>query len=133
MTHFIMINWFNQIGVWIWNWLRVKLNWKIWSVNINITIINGTMIKSPHKRWNWRDGFGWRCSGLKWDYGGWLIHYIGGSFGSSLWRDLKWFIFIRIGGMNFGPRMMQASALCPIIPQHSQLLFYIVQRAAITG
>ena len=46
---------------------------------------------------------------------------IGGSFGSSPWRELNWFIFLlRLVGRNFGPQMIQASALCPIIPQHSQ-------------
>ena len=45
MVHFIIINWFYWIGVWIWNRFRVRLNWKLWRVNLNITIINGMMIK----------------------------------------------------------------------------------------
>ena len=34
---------------------------------------------------------------------------------------------------HFGPRMIHASALCPILPQHSQILFCLMRRAAITG
>ena len=71
---------------------------------------------------------------LRWTYVGWLIHSLGGSFGLSLWRAFEWFVFLPIfGGSNFGPQMMQESALCPIFPHHSQILFCLVQRAAITG
>ena len=31
------------------------------------------------------------------------------------------------------PRTMQASALCIILPHHSQILFYLMRRAEITG
>ena len=70
---------------------------------------------------------------LKWASGGWLFHYIGGSYGSSPWSLLNWFIFILIiGGRNFGPRTMQASALCPILPQHLQILFCLVRWSTMT-
>ena len=71
---------------------------------------------------------------LKRASGGWLLHYLGGSFGLSPWSELKRLIFLlRFGGRNFGPRMMHASALCPILPQHSQINFCLMQRSAITG
>ena len=60
MVHFITINWFNWSGFCICNKFRVKLNWKLWMVNLNITIINGTMIKSTHDNWNHRAGDGRR-------------------------------------------------------------------------
>ena len=52
-------------GVWIWNWFRVRLNWKILNGNFNITIINGMMIKSPHDILNHRIGFGRRVPGFE--------------------------------------------------------------------
>ena len=76
----------------------------------------------------------WEVLYLKWAAGGWMLHSLGSSFGSSPWRALNWFVFlIRIGGRDFGPRMMQASALRPILPQHLQIVFCLVRRAAITG
>ena len=54
MVHSIIINSFNNSGVYIWNIFRVKFNWKIWRVNLNITIINDMTIKSPHDSWNHR-------------------------------------------------------------------------------
>ena len=65
MAHFITINWFNWIGVLIWNRFRVRLNWKIWRVKININIIKGMMIKYPHDSWNHRSGVGRRGSGFE--------------------------------------------------------------------
>ena len=63
-----------------------------------------------------------------------MFHSIGGSFGYSPCSALNLFIFLlRIGGRNFGPRMMHASSLCPILPQHSQIIFCLVRRAVITG
>ena len=56
MVHLIIVSWFNRSGVWIWNWFRVKLNWKTWSVNLKTTIINGMMINFPHDSWNHRYG-----------------------------------------------------------------------------
>ena len=61
MILFIIINWFNRSGVWIWNWFIVRLNWKIWSGKINTAIINGNMIKSPHDIYNHRVGFVMGC------------------------------------------------------------------------
>ena len=58
MIHFIIINLFYWSGVWILNISRVRFNWKFWRVNLNITIINGMMIKSSHDSWNNRAGFG---------------------------------------------------------------------------
>ena len=54
---------------------------------------------------------------LKWDAGGWMFHSLGGSFGSSPCSALNLFIFLlRLDRRNFGPRMMHASDLCPILP-----------------
>ena len=60
MIHFIIINWFDWSGLWIWNRFRVKLKWKNWRVNLNITIINGMMIKYTNDCWNHRAGVGRR-------------------------------------------------------------------------
>ena len=71
---------------------------------------------------------------LEWASGGCLLHSLGDYFGSSTWTALNWFIFLLIlGGSNFGPWMMHASDLCPILPQHPQILFCLVRRSAITG
>ena len=48
MVHFIIINGFYHSDVWIWNILRVIFKWNILRVNLNITIINGIMIKYLH-------------------------------------------------------------------------------------
>ena len=61
MINLIRINWFNRSSVWIWNWFRVKFNWKIWSVKFNTTIINVITIKPPHDIWNQRAGVGRIC------------------------------------------------------------------------
>ena len=89
MVHFITTNLFNWSGVWIWNRFRVIFKWKQWRVNLNITIINGMMIKYPHYSWNHRDGFGRRRHG----------------FEVSCWRfavPLSWWIswFIAIKGVE---------------------------------
>ena len=61
---------------------------------------------------------------LRWASGGWLFHSLGDCFGSSPCSALNWLIFLLIiVGRNFGPRMMHASALCPIFLQNSQILF----------
>ena len=65
MVHFIIINWFDCSDVCIRNRFRVIFNWKLWRVNLNITIINGAMIKSPHGSWNHRAGFGRRGPGFE--------------------------------------------------------------------
>ena len=63
-----------------------------------------------------------------------MFYSLGGSFGLSPCSALNLFIFLlRLGGRNFGPRMMHASDLCPILPQHSQIRFCLMRRAAITG
>ena len=111
MVHFIIINWFDQSGVGIWNRFRVTLIWKIWRVNLNITIINGMMIKPPMIAETKGLVWGEEILYLKWAGGGWLFHYLGGSVGESPWRALNWLIFILIlGGINLGLWMMQASA-----------------------
>ena len=60
MVHFIIINWFDWSGIWIWNWCIVRLNCKLSSGNFNITIIYGTMINFTHDSWNHRVGYGRR-------------------------------------------------------------------------
>ena len=65
MVHLNIIYWFNRSGVWIWNRFRVKFNWKLWRVNLNITIINEMIIKSPHDSWNNSNGFERRCTGFE--------------------------------------------------------------------
>ena len=63
-----------------------------------------------------------------------MLHSLSGSFGSSPCSALNLFIFLlRLGGRNFGPRMIHASDLCPILTQHSQILFYLMWIVAITG
>ena len=61
MVHFLVTNWFYCSGVWIWKWSRLRFKWKLWRLNLNITIINDMMIKSPHDSWKHRTGFGRRC------------------------------------------------------------------------
>ena len=65
MVHFIIINLFDWSCVCIWNILIVRFNWKIWGVKLNITIINGIMIKYPRDSWNHRNGFGRRGTGFE--------------------------------------------------------------------
>ena len=65
MIHFIIINWFNRSGVWIRNWFKLRLNWKIWGGNFNITIIYGMIIKFPHDSWNHRVSSGRRGPGFE--------------------------------------------------------------------
>ena len=65
MLHFIIINLFGWSCVYIWNRFRVRLNWKILRLNLNITIINNMMINSPYGSWNHRTGFGKRGPGFK--------------------------------------------------------------------
>ena len=68
MVHLIIINWFYWSGVWIWNIFRVRFRWKIWKVNLNIKMINVTVINLPHNSWNHRTGFERRGPGfeLRW-------------------------------------------------------------------
>ena len=128
MINFIIINWFNRSGVWIWNWFRVEFNWKIWSGSFKITIINGMIIKYPYDSLNHRASVGRRnpvfevsCRSLAVPFSLWIIWFIA-------MKGVSWFIFLlRLGGRNFGPRMMQASDLCPILPQNSQILFCLVK------
>ena len=134
IVHFFIINWFNQSGAWIWDMFRVRFNWNLWSVNLNVTIINCMVIKSLHDSWNHSTSFGRRGCRLKWASGGWMFHSLGVSVGLSTWKALNWSIFIlRLGGRNLGTRMIQASALCPILPHHLQIIFCLIWRAAITG
>ena len=62
MVYLIIINWFYRSFICIYNRSIVRFNWKIWRVNLNITIINGTIIKSTHDSWNHRTGFGRRIT-----------------------------------------------------------------------
>ena len=97
MINFIIINWFNWSGVWIWVWFRVKINWRLWIGNFNVTFINVMMIKSPRDSWNHRVGFGRRGPG----------------FEVSCWRlDVPlywwfiWFITMKcIGLINLSPKI----------------------------
>ena len=57
MVYFIMIHLFDQSGIWIWNRVRGRLNWRLWRVNLNITINNGMMIKYRCDSWNLRTAF----------------------------------------------------------------------------
>ena len=78
MVNFIIVDWFDRSGVWIWNIFRVIFNWEAWRVNLNIIIINWMMIKSPCDSWNHSTGLGGRGTGcwrldlpLSW----WLIWF----------------------------------------------------------
>ena len=52
----------------------------------------------------------------------WMFQPLGISVGSLTLSVFNWFIFLlRIGGSNLGPRVMQASSSCPILPQHQQI------------
>ena len=133
MLHFIIINWFNRNGVWIWNRFRVIFNWKLWRVNLNITIINGMMIKYHHDSWNHTTGFVSKGTVFE---GIWRRLDVTLSCCLSLLITTKVVefihIFIRLGGINLGPHMMQASVTCPIFTQHSQIIFCIKRITAIT-
>ena len=133
MVHLIIFNWFNWSGVWIWNWFRIKFNWKLWRVNLNITIIIGMTINPPIISETTGLVLGGEVMNPKWADGGWMLQFICGSFGSSPWRTLNLFIFIpRICGRMFLPWIMKASALYKILPQHSQILFCLMRRFTIT-
>ena len=56
-----------------------------------------------------------------------MFHSLGDSVGSSPLRALNWFVFLLIiGGRKLGPRIIQASALCPILPNISQIIFCLM-------
>ena len=134
IVHFIITNWFDWSGVRIWNIFRVRLEWKLWRVNLNITITNGTLINPPRDSWNQRDDFGRICTGFEVCCWGWLLQFLGGSVDSSPWRALDWFIFLLIfGGRKLGPQILQSSDLCTILTQHSKIVLYHVWRAEING
>ena len=87
MVYFIIINLFDHSGVWIWNRFRIIFKWKLWRMDLNITVINGMMIEYPHDSWNHRTDFGRRVPG----------------FGVRFWRLavplywwLSWFITIKV-------------------------------------
>ena len=132
--HYIIINGFDRSGVWICNKFRARFKWKLLRVNLSITINNGMVIKYPLDRWNRRTLLGGEVLDLKWASVYWLLHPLDVSVGSSSFRTLDWFIFIIIlGGSNLGPWMIQASSLCTILPQHSQIIFCLMRRYSITG
>ena len=78
-----MINWFEWSGILIWYRVRGRLQWIFLRVNLNITIIKGMMIKSPHDRQNNRTGFGRRC--IRFEVNWWRL-----AVTISWW--LSWFI-----------------------------------------
>ena len=65
MVNLIIFNWFNWSGVWIWIWFRVKFNWKLWRVNLKITIFNNIIINYSHDTLNPNTGFGRRVPVLE--------------------------------------------------------------------
>ena len=65
MVHFVIVNWFNQSYIHIWNRFIGKFNCKLLRVDLNITIINCVMIKSLHYIWNHRAGVGRRYTGFE--------------------------------------------------------------------
>ena len=134
MVHFIIIKWFDQSGLWIWNRLIVRFKWKLWRANLNITIINGMMINPPMIAETTGLVLGGEVMDLNWAVGGWMFHSFGVSVGSSTWRAFNWFVFIlRLGGRKLGSRLMQASALWLILPHNYQIIFWLTRRAAITS
>ena len=134
MIHFIIINWFNRSGVWIWNWFIVRLNWKIWSVDLTSPISMAWLLSFPVMAEITGLVLEVEVLYLKWDARCYLFYSFGGYFVSSPWSALNLFNFLlRLGRRNFVPWVVHASALCPILPQHSQILFCIIRRAAITG
>ena len=60
MVHLVIINWFDWSGICMCNIFRVRFKWKQLMVNLNITITNDMIIKSPHDSWNHKTGFGRR-------------------------------------------------------------------------
>ena len=65
MVHSIIIYWFDRSGVYICNRFRVRFKRKLLRVKLNITIINGMVIKSHHDSWNHRNSFGRRGTGFE--------------------------------------------------------------------
>ena len=62
-----------------------------------------------------------------------MFYSLSGSVGLSPLRALNWFIFIIIlVESKLGTRMMQESALFPILPQNFQMIFCQTHRDAIT-
>ena len=131
MIHLIIINLFNWSGVWIWNWVIVWINWNVWSGNFNTTIIYGMMIKFTHYIWNNRVGSGRRGPGFEVSCRRLSVLFY--------WRffwfvTMDWFIFLlRLVGRNFGLWMINTSYFCPILPQHSQIIFCLTRRSEIPG
>ena len=102
MVYFIIINWFNWSGVWIWNWLRVRFIWKPEGWTSTSPLLMKWWFSLPMIAETKGLVFGEEVMDLKWAAVGCLLHYIGGSFVSSPWKALDWFIFILIlGGMKF--------------------------------
>ena len=63
-----------------------------------------------------------------------MFYSLGVAVGSSSLIQLNWFIFLIIlGGSKLGQQIIQASALCPILPQHLQTVFCLMWRSKITG
>ena len=133
MVHFIIINLFDQSGVWICNIFRVKFNWKLLRVNLSITSMEW-WLSLPMIAETTGLVLGGEVRDMVLAAEGWLFHSIGVSVDSSPWRALNWFIsLIRLGVINLGPRIIQSSALCPILPQYFQILFCLLWRSAIAG
>ena len=133
MAHFIIIYWFNRSCVFIWDIFRVKFNWKSEGWTSTSPLSMAWWLSIPIISETTGLVLGVDILNLNWSYGVLLLQYIVGSFGSSPWRALNWFIFlIKHGGSNLGPQMIQSSSLCPILPQHSQILLCMMQISAIT-
>ena len=111
-----------------------RFKWILWRVTVNITIINGMMLKYPHGIQNHSSGLGGRDTVSK-------VKLCRLAIPIYLW--LGFFInmkcvelvsnILRLVGSKLGPRMIQASALCPILPQYLQITLCSTQRAARNG
>ena len=108
MDHLIIVNWFDRSGFWIYNIFRVRFNWKLWRVNLNITIINGMMIKFLCGIWNNRTGFGRIGRGFEVS---WFRLAV------PLYWWLIWFFTMKFVEL-IHPSSLQSSVLCPRLPQH---------------
>ena len=134
MLLFIIINWFGGSGIWIWNRFRVIFKWKILRVNSTSPLSMVRWLILPMIAGTTGMIFGGEFIDLKWATEGWIFQSLGGSVGSSPKRALNWFIFLlRLGGRKLGPRMIQASAFCSVLPHHFPLIFCQTLIAAING
>ena len=118
----------------IWNIFRNRFKCILLGINLNISIINRIMTKSPHDRQNHRIGFGRRgpvfevsCCRLAVTLYWWISWSIT-TEGVELVH-----LYSKTGWEKWGPHMMQESALCTILPQHFQIVFFWIMRSEMTG